>query len=159
MSDKRLIRFFCALCVVLVGLFPAASTAGHLDRSATVGGVVIHVGIIPAKVLLQDAEHYGEHNLQCKPSRARHSHHVLVALFDASSGERITDAEVNARISPLGLVGPRKHLHQVSIADAVTYCNYFNMSPTDTYVITVEIRRPGAPDVIKATFEYKPDRE
>ena len=99
MSDKRLIGFFCALCV------------------------------------------------------------VLVAPFDASSGERITDAEVKARISPLGLVGPRKHLHQVPVSDAMTYCNYFNLSPMDTYIITVEIRRPGAPDAIKATFEYKPDRE
>ncbi len=157
MSRKRLIGFLGAVSVVAFGLFPAASLAGHLDRTATVGGIVVHLGIVPAELLRQDGDHYAEHNLQCPPPRSRNSHHVLVALFDAASGERITDAEVTTRVSPLGLVGPRKHLHPESIAEAVTYCNYFNMAPHDTYIIDVDIRRPGSPKAIRARFEYRPD--
>ncbi len=159
MSRKCSIRLLGALGVVVFGLFPAAVSAGHPELVETVGGVRVHLGIIPAATLRLDAEHFGEHNLQCPPPRARDSYHVLVALFDVSSGERITDAEVNTRISPLGLVGPRKHLHPVSVADAVTYCSYFDLAPMDTYSIEVEIRRRDATDVIKATFEFKPYRE
>ncbi|MCH7887912.1 MAG: hypothetical protein IIA00_01390 [Proteobacteria bacterium] len=145
--------------MVVFGWFPAAVSAGHPERYVTVDGVRVHLGIIPAEKLRLDADHFGEHNLQCPPPRARNSYHVLVALFDASSGERITDAEVKTRISPLGLVGPRKHLHPVSVADAVTYCNYFDLSPMETYFIEVEIQRRDATDVIRATFEYKTYRE
>ncbi len=159
MSRKCLIRLLGALWAVVFGLFPAAVSAGHPELVETVGGVRVHLGIIPAETLRLDAKHLGEHNLQCPPPRARNSYHVLVALFDASSGERITDAEVKVRISPLGLVGSRKHLHPLSVADAVTYCNYFDLSSMDTYFVEVEIRRRDATDVIQATFEFKPYRE
>ncbi len=157
MSRNRLIGLLGALLAVAFGLVPAASLAGHLDRTETVDGIVVRLGIVPAELLRQDEEHFGEHNWQCPPPRARDSHHVLVALFDATSGERITDAEVMTRVSPLGLVGPRKHLHPESVAEAVTYCNYFDLAPRDTYIIDVDIRRPGSPKVIRARFEYKPD--
>jgi hypothetical protein len=38
------------------------------------------------------------------------------------------------------------------VAGALTYCNYFRISPSDTTVIQAEIRRPGVARVTRARF-------
>ena len=79
-------------------------------------------------------------------------YHVMLALFDRTSGERITDAVVKARVAPLALGGPTRPLDPTLVAGALTYCNYFKISPSDTYVIQAEIRRPGLTRVARARF-------
>lgn len=156
MSRNSLNRLFGALLMGLLLIFPGVSSAGHLERSQVVDGVLVYLGIMSTKVLRQHPEQYPEHEPDTIPS-GKNMYHVLVALFDSSTGERITDADVEARVSPLGLIGPKKHLHTMSTAGAVCYCDYFELSPTDIYVIHVEIRRPGVPGVIQAEFEHRPE--
>ena len=114
-------------------------------------GAVVYLGIMAADVIREHSDRYPKHERQKIPS-GPHVHHVMLALFDVSSGERITDADVEARVSPLGLSGPKKRLDPTSVAGAVTYCNYFTLAPTETYVIQALIRRPGVPHVNRAKF-------
>jgi hypothetical protein len=78
----------------------------------------------------------------------------MVVIFDRSNGERITDADVSARVSPLGLVGPEKELGAVTVADAPMYCDFFEMSKGDTYDIKVQIRRSNAASPVRTSFVY-----
>ncbi len=87
--------------------------------------------------------------------RGRNDHYVSVALFESSSGERITDAQVSARVSPIGLAGRERDLKPIPIGAAVTYGNFFSMSSPDTYVIEVVIRQMKGGDPIRARFEYR----
>jgi hypothetical protein len=45
------------------------------------------------------------------------------------------------------------------VAGVLTYCNYFRISPSDTTVIRVEIRRPDAARVIHTRFIVEPYNE
>ncbi len=157
MSPIRSSGLIFILALAVFGALPAA--AGHPMQSETADGVRVYLGIMPATMLREHGEEYREHNAQCPPPGGSDSHHVMIALFDESSGERITDADVEVRVSPLGLVGPRKHLHPIPVADATSYCNYFSLSTPDTYTINVDIRRPNAPGVIRTKFVYRLYRE
>jgi hypothetical protein len=138
--------FVCALV-----LFPAAVSAGHLDRTQTLGGMTIYLGLVPAKLLRQHPGWYPDHE-QAKVPSGRYVHHVMLALFDNSTGARITNAVVKARVAPLALAGQAKALDPTVVAGALTYCNYFRISPSDTTEIWTEIRRPDMERVTRARF-------
>ncbi len=84
----------------------------------------------------------------------KHHHHVMVALFDEKTGNRITDATVTAYVAELGLAGHTKRLEPMPVADTVTYGNYFEMRVSVRYRISVQVRRPASARVVEAEFEY-----
>ena len=61
--------------------------------------------------------------------RSRHAYHVMVALFDAQSLQQITDADVTALVAEVGFAEEQKQLEKLTVADAVTYGNYFEIGP------------------------------
>lgn len=143
-SNRLIITLFTGLLVVI----PAASAAEQWQQSSAVDGVFVHLGIMPANVIRDHPEYYPEYHAQGTPRRGKISYHVVVAVFDAQSGKRIVDADVSARESPLALVGPEKDFQPLSVAGAVTYYNYFELSTKDTYTIKVKIRRPSVPSPV-----------
>jgi hypothetical protein len=84
----------------------------------------------------------------------RHEHHIVVAIFDAASGARVSDATVTAKVSPLGLSGSEKALETMNIADTVTYGGFFNLPGADLYTIRVSVRRPGPQQPVVLDFKY-----
>lgn len=158
MSTHRSLGLLCALLLGLSGMFPGAAWADHFGQSQILQGLEVDLGIVPARIMRENPDQYPEHEIDAIPS-GKNSYHVLVAIFDRSSGERITEAQVDARVSPLGLTGSRKDLEPMSIDDAVTYCNFFNFSKNDIHRVLVRIRRPGRPSVAEATFELWPHRQ
>ncbi len=78
----------------------------------------------------------------------------MVALYDAETAVRITDAEVTATVRPVGLSGTTKKLEPFMVSDAMTYCNYFNMPVYGEYRIKIEIRHAGVPGVTKAELKF-----
>ena len=142
---------FGTLFAGFLAIFPAASSADHVGQTLVVDGMEVYLGIMAAEILREYPEQYPYHERKKIPSGSD-MYHVLLALFDRSSGERITDAAVEARVSPLGLAGPKKRLEPMSVAGAITYCNYFRISPLDTYVIQAEIYRPEVSRVTRVKF-------
>lgn len=149
---------FGALVVCSLAIFSPTASAAHFGQTKTVGGVVIYLGMVPAAVLRQDSNNYPAHEVRKIPS-GKHVHHVMLALFDRPGGERITDAVITARVAPLALGGPSKPLDPMMVAGVLTYCNYFRVSPLDTTVIQVEIRRPDAARPIRVRFIVEPYSE
>ena len=118
----------------------------------TVDGLNVYLGVLPSAMKQQ----------QTKSGMPRHaappgkqSYHVTVAVFDAASGERRQDIDVRARVAGRGLGGSEKVLLPMTIADTLTYGNFFIMPPNDTYRIQVEIRRPGRTEPVRAEFVYE----
>ncbi len=150
MPKSFVIALFGALFCSLV-VFSTAASATHLGQTKTVDGVVIYLGMVPAAMMRQNPDTYPAHEPSKIPS-SKHTHHVMLALFDGPGGKRITDAIITARVAPLALAGPTKTLDPTVVAGVLTYCNYFRISPLDTTVIQVEIRRPDTARVIHARF-------
>lgn len=157
MSRHRLLGLLGALFVGLAGLFPVGARADHLGQYEVADGMTVYLGLMAAEVLRQHPQRYPA-QMRAKIPRAANTYHVLLALFDNASGERITDAEVEARVSPVGLVGTTRRLDPMVVAGALTYCNYFKIKPTDTYLVEARIRRPGASRVVEVRFVLEPHR-
>ncbi|MFQ5972648.1 MAG: hypothetical protein ACE5Q3_09960 [Alphaproteobacteria bacterium] len=138
--------------------YSGPSAAGHLGQTQTADGMDIYLGLVPAAALRQSPDRYPGHE-QGKIPSGKHVYHVMLALFDRSSGQRITDAIINARAAPLGLGGPQRHLDPTLVAGVITYCNYFRISPLDISVIEAEIRRPNVSRATRVRFVLEPHRE
>ncbi len=98
MSFKNL---FISLCFLFAATLAIADDS---ERHQVVDGMSVYLGVIPAQLVM---DHYGMHD---GAGNKAHNYHVLVALFDSRSGERITNANVKATITPLGFAGRTKHM-------------------------------------------------
>ncbi len=151
MRKALAVALFGALFACALVVFSSATSADHLGQTQTVNGLDIYLGVVSAEALRQHPDRYPYHE-QAKLPSGKDMYHVMLALFDKASGERITDAVVKARVAPLALGGPTRPLEPTLVAGALTYCNYFRILPSDTYVIQAEIRRPGLARVTRARF-------
>jgi len=146
-----------ALLVAATGFLP--SPAGAKDdpaNSRVVGGVAIYFGVMPAELVQGHPKGHPESTMHGGPqSRGGHRDHVVVALFDDSTGKRIEDAQVDADVMELGRSSQWKRLEPMKIAGTVTYGNYFDFPTRDAYHILLKIRIPGRPDVIEARFGHQ----
>ena len=139
----------------------ALGACGH-DRqppgdSQVFDGMAIYLGVMPAEVVR------GHSTAQDDP-QALHggtpenagSHHVVVALFDAKTRVRITDAHIQADIGDRSYNhGPAKPLVPMQIAGTTTYGNFFPMQGQDVWRIHLTIERPNIAHVTEADFRYE----
>lgn len=158
MQTTRLNNLFPMLWTSTLGLLalllPLLIEAADQGQPRVVNGVAIYLGVLPSEMILGHPREHTEAEMHGGIPAGEHRYHIVIALFDSASGKRITDAEVTARVSELGLFGPQKKLDPMLIAGTVTYGNYFTLSARGPYRIQVQIRRPGMPGAIEAVFEY-----
>ena len=146
------------MCLVQAGSFALISGACLADDPVgyiTTGGVEVYYAVLPAEMVRGYPKGSPEFEMHGGPPGGEHIHHVMVALFDGKTMERITNAKVMASVAEIGLAGTVKELEPMPIADAMTYGNYFYFYDLATYRITVEIHKPESGNVIKTSFEYK----
>jgi hypothetical protein len=123
----------------------------------TVDGMTVDLGVMPAELVRghptapadPNAMHGGTH-------KHSGSHHIIVALFDAKSGARISDATIRAG------VGNRSYNHEpdtwlepMQINGTITYGNFFLMPASGLWRIHLQIYRTGVLKPTEATFAYE----
>lgn len=150
-----------ALGVLLVLNLPAlvgCSQDRDLQRNEqTVDGVTIDLGVLPAALVMGHSTASGDPNaMHGGTPPNQESHHIVVALFDAKSGARISDARIRAG------VGNRSYDHEpdtwlepMQIAGSTTYGNFFPMQGEGLWRIHLEIYRAGLPKPLRAEFAYE----
>ena len=132
-------------------MFAATSLmAGHAQRHQILDGLSVYFGAIPAQLI---GGHGSMHHTK-DMKKGKYTYHILVAIFDKSSGERIIDASIKATVIPLGMKGETKKLEPMH-GDMQSYGNFFTMTETTPYVIRVEIRRKGNNVKSIAEFTFK----
>jgi len=149
----RIILF--AMGVAALSWAFAGPSVAEPEGSRTVEGLNVYLGVLPAAMVRQQLKTGAGTTLHGGPPPGEHVYHVTVAVFDAASGERRQDLNVRARVLSLGLSGPEKVMLPMTIAETVTYGNYFILPPNDTYRVQVEIRRPGQAEPVRADFVYE----
>lgn len=142
-----------ATLVVLAGVV-ACVRDDDLPRSEqTVEGVTIYLGIVPAALVQGHSTIPGDPRaLHGGTPSGSDSHHVMVALFDAVTGARITDARVEAGTGG----GPHeKPLEPMEVNGQMTYGNFFALEDRRVRRIRVEVALPGRATPIDASFSYR----
>ena len=150
-APKRLRIVWLGLLFVLV-LIASAAQAVDTGQTKSADGLTVYLGVIPAEIVRGHPPGHPERLAHGGPPSGRHSYHVVVAIFDAATGARVTDAKVSAQVASLGLSGPTRELEPMTIADTVTYGNYFTLPGRGPYRMLIEIGR--AQKVTKMTFDY-----
>lgn len=152
----RSVKIFWTAVLLVIGvasLNQIAAAADSPENFQVVDGVAIYLGVMPAQII---QGHPSEHlEARMHGGVPTHGYHVVVALFDNATGQRIENAQVAGSVMEIGLGREQKMLEPMHIADVVTYGNFFDMPGNDIYHIKVQIRRPGRKDVVEAQFTHR----
>lgn len=136
----------------VVMLFAGTALADHSSGYKVADGLTIYYAVIPAEMLRAYPKGSPEATAHASIPRGKNAHHLMVALFEGKSMERITDARVTARVRETGLGWTKRRLEPATIADALTYCNFFTFDNYAIYTIVIEVRRPGSSAIVTTEF-------
>ena len=150
---KRILRSFVLLVATLV-----AAGANGAEYYKTADGLAVYFGVLPAELVLGHSPEHPESKMHGAKPPGRGQHHVVVAVFDAKTGQRVGDAEVAARVEEAGLGVTTKKLEPMLIDKTTSYGAYFPMRAPGPYRIDVDVRRAGAVKPVTIRFEYSHPR-
>lgn len=157
-ESKR--AFLAAVAGALLVAQPADAPAAVRNGQQAVDSTIVYLGIVPAALT---RNHPGDVRGTLMhggaPGRSVHNVHVMVALFDRTTGARITNATVAARF--LGERGRKwsVRLAPMTVNGALTYGGYTNLGTNEEASVSIDIRRlfAGKPRTVTARFDYEHD--
>jgi len=146
----------------------AMEVANRLHQ--TIDGLSVYIGVMPAELLKEHPESHPEITMHGGVRTASNEYHLVVAVFDAGSGARITDATVIATVfgpgntviygqrhSRLLPAVPQKTLEPMTIGQMLTYGGFFVLPKPATYTFQLTITRPGRtkPTVTSLVYDHR----
>lgn len=135
---------------------PAAEAAIPTERHKIVDGIDIVYGVVPAaRAVPAHKQNPGGERAHGGPPSGNDVYHLDVALFDAASRARISNAKLRATVRELNTAGKRKPLDAEAFGNAVSYGNYFALHGEGPFRILVQAQVPGRKDAVEAEFEYR----
>ncbi len=138
-------RILARSIILLAALYSVSTWA----QTETVGGMVVRLGVVSAE---HAREAPGELQSHLRIPKSKSMQHLMVSLFKAEGGERITDAKVSIAVeNPLGQI-QQKELLNAAPAGPVDYSEFFRFDMSGKYVITVSVTRKGEPKPVEAVF-------
>lgn len=138
------------LLALATALGAAAQADPGVQRTAD---FVVYFGIMPAELAQSRlVVHPTSAPAHDAPPFPADTHHVIVAVFDARSGERVTDATVQARHAPARGVATEKPLVPMPLGDALSYGNTFVVPDGINHRFVLRIRQ-GERDA-RVEFSY-----
>ena len=143
------------LAWIALALVPSVAQAHVGDQTQSAAGLNVNLGIVPAETLRGRPEEDAVRQIHGGLPSGRSMYHVMVAIFDAKTGRRITEAQVRARVEEVGLSSEEKALQPMAVANAVTYGNFFRMAGRGVFRITVQIRLPGSTRTTELQFQHQ----
>jgi hypothetical protein len=137
---------------------PSTALPAAPDRNRKiVDGTEIYLGIVSAKSMgAQYSKGSKESSMHGGIPTGKNYYHVNISLFDGKTRAPIADAQVEASVREPVSGGETKKLELMTLNNQQSYGNYFRMSGTNPYTITVKIRKPGMAGAIEAKFDFKP---
>lgn len=150
MSSIAAVLFACALLIRSIN--PAGAAEDDLVRTA--GGITAYLGVVPAAIVKGPTAGSPGQPMHGGVPKGPHEYHLVVALFDAASNARISDATVTAQVSGLGLSGLTMKLEPMEIAGTRTYGGFVDLPGFDIYTIRLSIDRKSGERPLMVDFKY-----
>ncbi len=140
--------------VVMVGLLLVVTAVwgAHSSYHKVVDGVSVYFAIVPAEMVRGHPREHPEGEMHGGVPAGEN--HIMVALFDEKSGERIVRAEVTARVRGKDAPDIEKRLEPMTIAGSLTYGNYFYMAGSGPYRVELRIYAIGRDKPVSVRFEW-----
>jgi len=151
---KELIAVTLVTLCAALGPWSDISAAAQNGQYRTIGGLTVYLGVVPAEIVRGPSPHSAERPMHGRILRGPHEYHVIVAIFDAATGARISDATVIAQVSGLGLAGTKQKLDPMEIAKTVTYGAFFHLPGRDLYTVKLAVERSGGNRPVTVNFKY-----
>jgi hypothetical protein len=152
---------FGVLCFTVSGIALTSrdAMAVEADQSKTGGGLTVYLGVVPAEIVKGPPTHVllskGPHDYQIS-SKSPHDYQMVAAIFDAASGERVSNVVVTAEVSGLGLSGGKMRLEPMQIAGTATYGGFFDLPGSDLYTLKLTVERTGtSPAVLEFQYDHR----
>lgn len=147
------------LAAILVGVTAPRAQPISSNDTSTASGLTAYLGVMPAEIVKGHPATHPEGAMHGGAPGGAHEYHVVVAIFDAASGARVSDATVMAKVSGLGLSGSEKALEPMAIANTITYGGFFQLPGADLYTVRVTVKRPGSQAPVVMEFRYDHRRQ
>ena len=146
-----------AIVVSAISAFGCGQGSQLPRYSQTVDDMTIDLGVMPAELVQGHSTKMGDSKaLHGGTPAYRASHHIVVALFDSTTGARITDARIRARVADRSdNHEPDRWLEPMQIDGTMTYGNFFLIQGAGEWRIHLEINRPGRSRPTEADFAYE----
>ncbi len=145
-----------ALSLMVLLALAAAAAAARADianQKEVVQGMAFYLGIVPSELVRGDPSGHGERDMH-GGAPAPGQFYVRVAIFDAASGKRITDARVTARVESRGVSGKDRALEPMLIVDALAYGNFFAIPAKGPFAVVLHVSRPGLLRPVQVRFAH-----
>ena len=156
---RRALKVFWLLAVPLSLVAPAG--AGVVDGVKTIDGLTVYLGVVPAAVTRAHPPDHTERTMHGGMARPGiHDVHLVVAVFNQATGERLKNVMVTARIHGTNLNRWTVPLTPMTVNGALTYGGYTSLGVEQNVMISVDIKRPGRTprtSTVTAQFEYAHD--
>ena len=139
-----------------LALAGAVTTLTSDPNFKTANGISVYLGVVPAAIVRGHPQSHPEAKMHGGPSQSSVERHVVIALFDGKTFERIIDANITATVEGLGHVGrTTKKLERMDIADAPTFGGYFPFAGVGKFTIRLEIRTPrrASPTIVEFAYQ------
>lgn len=140
------------LAWLVAGSIPAIAQSN--DNYVTVGTIAAYLGVVPAEIVKGHPAGHPEQAMHGGVPSGDHVQHIVIALFDAPTGQRIENATVDAHVTGPGHIGTRIALEPMLIEGVVTYGGFVTMAGTDRYNIDLTVKKPGEAGATKISFVY-----
>lgn len=145
-STKLSVIFLCLTAFLSsVSVASAADSKNH----RRVNDVDFYLAVIPAEIT------QGPAGMQSRFKNHETRYHIIVSIFDSQTGNRITDAKVQASVNADGGMSEQyKSLEPMLIMDASSYGNYFLMSEPGVYRLRFKMLAPERKYEVIAEFSF-----
>lgn len=155
LSRRSVIVLASAALVATPLAGPAAAQGTVDDTSRVVDGVLAYLGVLPAAVVQGHPKSHAEGLMHGGPPEGRNQKHLVLALFDAASGDRIDEATVSVTVMGLGHIpGTRRDLDPMLIAGTVTWGTFVELADRERYELIFDVVLPGRPGNLSFPFAY-----
>lgn len=149
---SRLFQIFC--CAGMLGLTTTPANAGETDGYQVVDNIMIYIGLMPAAIISGHASDHTEKVMHGGIPQGKHRSHLVVAAFDASTYDRITQADVVAILTDQRGAEQRIQLDAMTIEDSVTFGGYLHLPDDGGYQIRIELTQPELNKTVEAEFQH-----
>jgi hypothetical protein len=137
----------------MVAIAAPVVTPALAEHRKVVNGLEINIGIVPAAQLLRTDAY---ERLSHREPATNATHHVVVGVADAKTGEPVAGARVSLEIvDPRGATQSRT-LVAGDAGGRADYSGLFRFGWSGAYKLRVNVDRSGAAPV-RATFEWTQD--
>lgn len=139
--------------LLILGSLSAPAWSRHGMQHETVDGLEVYIGLLPAPMIERFPKGSAEERMHGGTSGRERRYHLVAAIFDSATGQRIERADVRATLTPLGLGSTDKHLEPMTIQGAASYGQYFDLSTNGQYAVSVTVRRAHQAPPVVAEFK------